>query len=498
MEDKIVIRGLSLMLSCGCNLNCEYCRIAQAVNAGSASLQQATIKALQDGSYIENLKNALRRCGQTPHVIESISLWGQEPTLTLHLLSEHLEDWCNTFPNWEHCMFSTNTVAHMDRILGFIQALDKYVKKDSFELQIQLSYDGDYATEKLRGVLSSQIHDNLVYLFTELNKIKLNKVKVRFNFHSVLSMDLLYNQLNTVEGIYNYTKAQKLWGEEFQKLNMNNMVSIPTRGVDMAIENPYNAGIEEGMKLKAFGEMSERFNVQDFYPELTRNNIDSIGPTTLHEAIYGGNFVVFDHILGFCDNHGIPTFKDLMYAISNDEKLKDEFFTIMNNNIYCGTGVGELKVMYDGTFINCQNHIYDTDIDLLPKNNDDLVACVKRSLASHHYFVNPLTATDYEIEQYFDLFHSCKFACLEYIFRTNVTMMELLVETHQIDPSYFNTEKLIAHAFLVAIIHCCSYNNQMTTGSIFTRPTGFLRLFCNGHLDNIIRAFHTQIRREVF
>lgn len=496
MEDKCVIRGLSIMVSCGCNLNCEYCRIAQAVNAGSASLQQATIKALQDGTYVDNIKKSLIKCGQSPRSIQSIALWGQEPTLTLHHLADHLDEWFEVFPNWNHCMFSTNTVAHMDRIIHYITSIDKNTKKP-FHLDIQLSYDGDYATEKLRGVATSKIHDNLVYLFNELNKVKLTMVDVAFNFHGVMSMDLL-NTLTSTEAIYNYGKAAKAWGEEYQSINMNNNIHIRTCGIDMAIENPHNSSVDEGMKLGFFGKMSERFTIKDYYPELTRQNIDRIGPTTIHDALYGGNFTVLDQVKSFAEMRGIHTFAELMHLITVDNELKDELFMVLNQNIYCGTGVGELKFMWDGTFINCQNHIFDTNIDLLPEDNNDLVACVKRSLASHNYFINPLTASDYEIEKYFDLFHSCKFSCFEYIFRTNVTMMQFLVETNQIDESYRNTEKLVGHALLTAIIHCCSYNNQMTTGSIFTRPTGFLRLFCNGHLDNICRVFNMQNGREFF
>jgi sulfatase maturation enzyme AslB (radical SAM superfamily) len=37
-RDNLRIRGLSLMTSLGCNLNCEYCHIAKSRNAHSPSI----------------------------------------------------------------------------------------------------------------------------------------------------------------------------------------------------------------------------------------------------------------------------------------------------------------------------------------------------------------------------------------------------------------------------------------------------------------------------
>ena len=53
------IEELSIIGACGCNLNCKYCHSAQAVNEYSKQLQEQTIKALKDGSYLQNIKNVM-------------------------------------------------------------------------------------------------------------------------------------------------------------------------------------------------------------------------------------------------------------------------------------------------------------------------------------------------------------------------------------------------------------------------------------------------------
>lgn len=493
---QFLVRALSLMISCGCNLKCEYCRISQAVNAGSADLQHNTIKALQDGTYLKNVEAVLEKCNQSPMAIEHIALWGQEPTLTLHYFADHLEDWFKVFPNWKGTMFSTNTVDHMDRILYFIDQIEKYAPS-RFNLDIQFSYDGEYSTSKLRGAEPSKIHDNLVYLFTELNKKPLKKVSIQVNHHSVLSMHLLENLMNT-KNIFEYSLAQKEWGAEFQDLIQNKNVHQNTRGCDSALENPVEASVDEGTKLWYFGQLAERFNMMEYYPEMFSGDVPfENNPCTLAESILTGGFVVLREIFDYCNERNIMP-RDLFDVAGSDPILMKEMFKRMNFAIFCGNGTGEMKIMWDGTLCNCQNHIYDMDVKYLPYDTNKFEDCVKHSLATHKYFVNPLKDSDEDIDKWFALFEACKTSCLEFTFRSVVTMMQFMVELGQIDESYRDMRKLVNHAFYVALMNCCSYNNQIMTGSIFTRPTGFIRLFCNGHLDNMIHKFNKQMGAEVF
>ena len=197
--------GLSLMISCGCNLDCEYCRIAQAKNADSHRLQQATAQALSDGSFLQNVKNALIRLNISPAGITGISFWGQEPTLNLHLVTEHIANWLETFPYLSGISFSTNTVAYVDRIVDLLVAVDNIVTRP-FHFGIQLSYDGEYQTDNKRGVKPSIIHDNLTHMFTRLNSISFKHVHASFNSHDVLTLELL-KELQTREAIIQYNKG---------------------------------------------------------------------------------------------------------------------------------------------------------------------------------------------------------------------------------------------------------------------------------------------------
>ena len=88
---------------------------------------------------------------------------------------------------------------------------------------------------------------------------------------------------------------------------------------------------------------------------------------------------------------------------------------LSNSGMFCGNNVGELKIMYDGTLINCQNHIFEKDINNIP-NDNSFENNVKRSLAEHHYFCNPLLDDDETINKNLDLFFTAKHDSFLFIF----------------------------------------------------------------------------------
>lgn len=471
------IEALSLMTSLGCNLDCAYCHIAQARNEDSPRLQQETIKALQDGTFLQNTKKVLNRLGQSPDQIRIFSFWGQEPTLTLHHITEHFEDWFKTYPNLENIMFSTNSMAYGERIVDFIKKIDETVNHP-FCLDLQLSYDGDESTNEIRYADSSIIYNNIAYIINEVNKLNLTHLQVHMRFHGVVSMDLL-NRLDNAEKIMKYHKNLYRYSAELSKLNTNKNVEVEAV-VGLAIENPLDASSEEGIKLANFVNISKRLSLEYFKD----CRAHPVGPIDTFLLQYKR---LEQDVLNrpFCKRNNIHNLNELLNRMGHDEAFKKMVYHALNPMLYCGGAYGELKLMYDGTMPGCQNSIYDTNLDFLP-TDDSLKTQVKRSLVSHGYYINPITASDEEIQSYLDLFLTCKERSLEFIHKTLLNRMMWMVKLNQIDPSYRDPNKLLEHSFLLAIFNCCSYNNQVTTGSIFLRHNGIIRIFCNGFMDQIL------------
>ena len=488
---RFPIKGLSLITSCGCNLDCKYCRIAQSRhnNPNANTLQLNTINALKDGSFIENVKKVLDSLNQSSRNIDTLAFWGQEPTLTLDLITNDLPHWFEVFPKWNNSFFSTNTVDNIDKIYDYICAIDKYTPHP-FELKVQFSYDGEYDTAAARGASGSVIYNNIIHLLDRLNNTTLNNIKCEFNFHAVVSQDLVSRMQDINELIKYYQNILDCDGFLI-KYNRNNKIYC-SNSVDLALENPLDVSANFGTILSSVLKTSERLN-----PDIFKKYSDDVYYQPFAERFSEGAYVIFEYILtALRRDLNTDNLDEAIQRMIEDPVFKKEFFNSINPICYCGTGVGELKIMYDGTFANCQNHIYDLDLDTLPKEHM-LDSLVKRELVKHNYFVNPLTDSKEELQRYFYMFNTANFHSLDFMFSQVVMMMKLLLCNNQIDESYRNEFKLIKHSLLIAMFSTCSYNMQMKTGSMFLHSLSNVRLFANGYLDIQIKGFNQANGGEV-
>ena len=160
--------SLTLVTSAGCNLNCEYCLIAQNKNSreNNENIQLNTIKALQDGSFLKNVSEDLKYFKIPRTNIKEIGFWGQEPTLTIKYFTQNIKDWLTAFPSLYRISFSTNGMDFGEDLFEFLKGIDENTNKP-FEVRIQVSYDGEYSTNNIRNANNIQIVNNLLKM---LNK----------------------------------------------------------------------------------------------------------------------------------------------------------------------------------------------------------------------------------------------------------------------------------------------------------------------------------------
>lgn len=461
------IRSLSIISSCGCNLKCSYCVIAQSENNHSSELQQATMKALQDGSFLENCVNSLLALNQSPSKIEKFSLWGQEPTLTLHLLAEHWEDWAKNFPNIDNLFFSTNGMAYGERIVDFLKAVDKYATHTT-AFQVQISYDGDYGTNSVRNADSIQIENNIKKLVTLLNDCEFKYLKVMLCFHGVMSQELI-KTLTDGDTTQEYFNNASNWVAGIGALNRNPDVIVEP-GVGYIYESPIDASTEDGINLASFYKKMIKVN-----PKKVTNTSGNYEAHSLLSA-YQRSSMAFARSI-------YPGFEEMMQTITSHPQDFQKFVEIFSNGSYCGTFYGELKMMYDGTIIGCQNTMYERNpADI--KNDGSVGAEARVGLARHStFFVNPLTDSEDHIHTIFNMFRDNRESSFLFNYGNTINLMLWLREAHQIDESYKNTDKLMAHAFYLSLLNGCVYNNYVQTGTFYGISTGTIRYFCNGFLD---------------
>lgn len=478
-RNRLQIDHISPMTSLGCNLNCEYCVIAKSIKNKSyaAELQKNTIQALSDGSFLNNIKTGLENLDQNLNGVRLLSLWGQEPTLTLKYLTPNIKDWLSTFPNISIIFFSTNAMDNILSIYDFITEIDKHITHDG-EVKIQFSYDGSESTNNIRNASDTTILKNISLLITELNKLELKHITVKLVCHGVLSFELI-KQFTSTEKIYNYIKEFDYVDTLLKSLITNPKVEILNTG--LGLEQPFDASVDDGLNLATFLNRAAKINFDDL-----KENANLVKAFICNLVGYH----IYRHIPELSEEKFIETIQK--FLVNEEDRYRE------NQSLYCTANCGDLKVMYDGTLCGCQNLIFSTNQEQL-KVEDSLEYEIKKSLIDHGAYPNIVTDNPQDVLKAIEKYPAGKYDSYLCTYHLIINQIINLAKIHQADADYLtNKTKLLIHAYLLSHIINCGYNNTVQSGSYFMRSTGFIRTFCNGALDIMLNTMKEirQIEKE--
>ena len=474
------IAAISLMFAVGCNLSCDYCLIHKSRynNKFIEEMRKNTIQALDDGTYLNNILKVIDKMDGDPRDIRQIDLWGQEPTLQLEYFTKHIQDWLAAFPRLDRIFFSTNGVAFWEKIYDLIIEVDNNIDHDIL-IRLQWSYDGDYSTNNIRHG-SSQIMKNLESLIKKLNTHKFNHVQVDVAVHGVLSFALMREINGEMDKLRAYYRNCVDTIRPISDLVSNENMHVH-HTIALGEETPYKCSTEEGCawydfisKLMIIQETEEQFSTTHIN-EIYFNAIKRAFPPHVAEKYSNLDELVYDLCTRLNPNTANTTMADNGHAIEISQLISDSFF--------CGTGQGEIKVLYDGTLINCQNSIYEKDIENInPEVN--MLNEIKRSQSrAGVVFMNPLTDSEEKIQKYKYLFTTGRSSSFWHSFLTVYQKMRLMSFAGQISAVYYRDPFLtLKHAFILCMINQCTYNNGIMTGSYWCRDTGLIRRYANGML----------------
>lgn len=457
--------SICLISSCSCNLNCNYCVIAKSAahSKDRDSIQQKTIQAFQDGTFLNNVVNTYQQLGQDLLNITCLNMWGQEPTLTLPYLTEHLEDWFLKFPNINFIEFSTNGGTDPNILYNFITKVDNIINHGC-RIHIQISYDGEWSCLHQRLIKPELIKNNIKTLLGKLNETLLKRTIVKFEPHGVLNFPLIKHLMET-DTIADYLIELDNTCYDLQSINLNRFCDIG--GHTLSIEQPYKASSDDGMLLYTFLKKSL----------MVEKTLNLKRPSAIHPLLV--------HTIGGLNEKDKVLIDDkwkgnLQNTLNNSRNIIDTFW----EGTSCGSYRTELKFKYDGTIVGCQNLVFDTDKNTL-NETDSMLRAVKESLLDHDYYINLINDSSSEESikanfKIFDTFNSSFMATYQSI----INMMIFLAEAGQIDNSYItDKDKLFRHALIVSRQNPCFYNHLTSTGSHYLESTGVCRLLCNGVID---------------
>ena len=463
-DDRLDVKALCLVMALGCNLSCEYCHIAQSrhTHTKANEMQANTIKALQDGTYLANTLKIFERLEQDPKEVEIISFWGQEPTLTLKYWTQNAEAWMKAYPKVFKYEFSTNGMANGDDIIDFCKTLDKYATHN-VTLALQFSYDGESHTNDVRGGSSDIISQTIIHVLEELSKADLKKVFVDGAFHAVLSYDAMRKMKDDMDALQTYYTQMDRWANEMKSHISSPGIMFGPK-ISVNIEHPYDACQQDGIDLLTFVKNSDKIDKSEmsfkFNPAVDMPGSMSEGFKWLYRD-------------------GFDSVQEALTTLYEDGEISRE----MSGHLFCSNNVNELKVMYDGTLVNCQNYIFDMEYENIPKAKT-VENEAKRALVSHKYFVNALTDDIDVVWDNIRLFNDLKYESFPFLYQQVCNFMYMLAKCGQIDQSYLTDKaKFFEHAWLLAVGYDCAYNHIIQTGSHLVKQTGYIRQYTNGLLD---------------
>ena len=432
--------------------------------AKAATMQEKTIEALKDGSFRNNVVKSLKAFGGSPNKIRHLELWGQEQILTLDYFVDRLDEWLETFPNLCEIFFSTNGQAGPEKILRLITELEKHATHE-IRFSLQWSYDGSYSGENLRHDTDNNVINNLTYVLTELNNIPLEKVKVQMYLHGVVSFELIKHLNGDMEKIKAYWEEGIKTAASMPALCWNKNVDVGGN-FSIAEEVPYSCSTEEAL---------------DYYDFLLKSS--AVGGSLQGLEFLSSQWSrILNNEFGEKSSENLDDVINWLNQIASSNNLEemDLITRKLTNGFYCGTGVSELKIMWDGTLVTCQNSVFETTKDFINKDIT-IMNEVKRSWVDKGFFINPITATPEEIKKYKYLFMVGRKSTFWHTFTTNVVKLHYLSLCGQVSRSYArDLKQLLKHAYLMSFINQCGYNNAVTSGSLWTKDTGILRRYGNG------------------
>ena len=472
--DKLHITSISLMSSPGCNLECKYCHLAdQAKQTDNKKLWNDTILAIQDGSYLQNTLSALKRLKQPIERIDHLEFWGQEPTLSMPYLTEKIEDWLDALYAVDSIFFSTNGMSDSDIIYNFIVKIDEVAKKP-FRLSFQLSYDGEYGENNIRGGNSQFILENFKKLFQKLNTYRFKNItKVVAITHAVCSTELI-EYLDSLEKVEEYIKEHNDFYQELEHYVLNKQVEILPPS--FAYQNGTVASVQDGINLNTFCTYMNAVRVAGKYPDMfdySQENTDV--------AFSMGGFAGEDIVQKMKETNSTDLGQFVSEYFLNENH--PEHFRVLDG---CSSSLTDLKLMYDGQILICQNSTFDVNLKLKDLDSD-ILSQGRYHFVNHHQTCNLVTGTDEELEQYFThILMSRDPANFKMLYSNVFNLMVMLSEAGQIDASYYkNLRKIQRHAYIMAKICWCYYNVYVLTGTKYTRHLGEIRQMANGMLDRL-------------
>lgn len=443
------IHGLSIHWSSDCNMACKYCYIDKDKDA-MFNFNKEIQESLKNGSFLKNIKEVFKNRTEQ---IESLALWGAEPTLNGLYFKDFAYELFDFFPNANSMMFSTNALIGADWIYDkFFVPLYEYAEERQREIrfELQLSLDGPPefnddsrhpgATEStlntLRTILKKAPNESRFFSFRVFPKATLDISYMRemidggvekFNWYYKFFNDLQEEALKLIEGKqYIYV----------------NMATLPT------LVDPGFYTVDDGKKLAEWIKYLSRVD---------RTQLPHYNHTPLFVQPISG---VETYLENLCN------------------PIVEEF-----NAYSCSAGKNNVTIDYNGNLYTCNRLCRNAAMDEKIQNKHSMKAGSNLHLTDKQWIKSIWGS---------QALHN-DIMSRRYIFDE---LALLMAKAGQIDEKYaYSADDRTLLFFVMTSIYCHVGNEEEFTGNQSLPPASLFRIFGNGAIDEMIKYMNTEIHR---
>ena len=243
---KREIKALTFISSAKCNLNCNFCYLHK--NQSYVNFNKIIIESWENQTYINNVAKSLDKLEVDFNLIDTISLWGGEPLLSIDKLIPSIKNFYKFFPNISYWKTSTNFTINIQNLINFILEIEKYTNQNTI-FSLQLSIDGPEGifTENGHNVSWETYKKQFEKLISNLNNINLQKINLDIFLKSTIEEQLYLKYFSNLKNMENYYDNMLKLQNYVNSLIINKNIHWSSSIHFPAPSIPSNASSEDGL-----------------------------------------------------------------------------------------------------------------------------------------------------------------------------------------------------------------------------------------------------------
>lgn len=432
------VSHIECVYSGSCNLTCTYCCVHKNP-AHMHNYNKLVREAIQDQTFQNNI---IKRFQESKESVDSISLWGGEPTINADLGPIFLQPILDHFKNIDTIMFSTNGTIPFDLgIKIFIDFLTEYATTNNRKiyLDIQFSIDGPaYMTDVSRNRIN--VTDTICNLLNETVYYANSKCNEYFTLRMTTKP--------TVDASYwPFLLQDNNLLEWFQFFN-----NLQVKAKSIKNNDNIEIYLTQEPTLVSPGDFTKQDGIN--YAKLIRK-MRELDISLIPE--YGEHPLTRRYLHGWIDTLG--------------DQLYNPY------SLTCGAGIGSSAVDYEGTLMTCHRFYdnYKMSGDYSPAGIKSSVALTRDEDVRLNY-VNAVNHSSYHFKQ--SVIDSYLIA---------------LVHSGEIDKKYLDQRYRNLLFTFMGGIACPVGECGSVTSSLYLPPIANIRLLCNGALEELVYYYDTTL-----